>query len=141
MRRQVSDVRICYDSGMALFAEQPKPKKPKGPQTFGERVVALALSIPPGKVSTYGAIAMAAGGPRGRIAQSVAGILGKAYNADEKGIPFHRIVYSGGRIWISDEYRKKRLALYKKEGIQIDKKDHIVDFADKLFEFKTAKRI
>ena len=45
-------------------------------KTFSERVVELALSIPKGKVTTYGAIARAAGaGPM--AAQSITSILGK----------------------------------------------------------------
>ena len=103
-------------------------------ETFSDRVVKLALSIPAGRVSTYGAIAKAAGGG-GMAARSITGILGKAWENGEQKIPFHRIVYSDGRIWVSDEYRKKRMALYKKEKIKVDKTDRIVDFADKLYEF------
>ncbi len=103
--------------------------------TFSERVVQLALMIPEGKISTYGAIAKAAGG--GSMAsRSVTGILGKAYEAGEKKIPFHRIVYSNGTVWMNDEYRDKRLKLYKKEGIKVNEKGVIQDFRDTLFEFK-----
>jgi alkylated DNA nucleotide flippase Atl1 len=85
-------------------------------------------------VSTYGAIARAAGGG-GMAARSVSAILGKAWDAGEHGIPFHRIVYSDGRVWTSEEYRKKRMALYKKEGIEVDKQGRIKDFQDRLYEF------
>jgi methylated-DNA-protein-cysteine methyltransferase related protein len=103
--------------------------------TFSQRVLKLALSIPAGRVTTYGRISKAAGG--GAMAsQSVTAILGKAYQAGERGIPFHRIVYADGRVWVSEEYRKKRLALYKKEGIKLDANDRIKDFRDTLFEFK-----
>lgn len=98
-------------------------------QTFSERVVKLARSIPPGRVTTYGDLARAAGaGPM--ASQSITSILGKAYNNGIKDIPFHRIVYAGGKIWINDEYREKRLKLYKKEGIKIDEKGRVVDFED-----------
>jgi methylated-DNA-protein-cysteine methyltransferase-like protein len=103
--------------------------------TFTERVIKAALSIPKGRVTTYGRIAKAAGGG-GMAAQSITAILGKAYQEGEKRIPFHRIVYADGRIWINEEYRKRRLALYKKEGIEIDKNDKIKNFQDKIFEFK-----
>jgi alkylated DNA nucleotide flippase Atl1 len=103
--------------------------------TFSERVVKAALSIPKGRVTTYGRIAKAAGG--GNMAsRSVTAILGKAYHAGVKGIPFHRIVYANGQVWINAKYRKKRLELYKKEKIKLDKKDRIVDFNGVLFEFK-----
>lgn len=103
--------------------------------TFSERVVKAALSIPKGRVTTYGRITIASGG--GAIsAQSVTNILGKAYMEGEKRIPFHRIVYADGRIWINDKYEKERMKLYKKEGIEIDEKGKIKNFREKLFEFK-----
>ncbi len=104
-------------------------------QTFSERVLKIALSIPQGRVTTYGRIARAAGaGPM--ASQSITSILGKAYDAGNRTIPFHRIVYADGRVWASGQYRKKRLALYKKEGIEIDKNDRIKNFNEILFEFK-----
>ena len=103
--------------------------------TFGERVVKLALMVPAGKVTTYGRIAIAAGG--GTMgSRSITAILGKAYMAGEKGIPFHRIVYANGRVWIDETHRAKRLQLYKKEGIQLKENGEIKNFQDKLFEFK-----
>ena len=103
--------------------------------TFSERVVKLALLVPPGRVTTYGRISKAAGG--GAMAsQSITSILGKAYQAGEHNIPFHRIVYADGKIWISKEYEKKLMALYKKEKIEVDENNRIKNFRDKLFEFK-----
>ena len=104
-------------------------------KTFSQRVVELALMIPSGKVSTYGHIARAAGGG-GQAARSVTAILAKAYNNGEKKIPFHRIVYAGGKVWLNNEYEAKRLALYKKEKIIIDEKKKKKNFQDTLFEFK-----
>ena len=120
---------------MALFPERKDKIYAAAVTTFSERVLALALKVPAGKVTTYRDIARAAGGA-GMAARSVTGILSKAWQNGEKKIPFHRIVYSDGRIWVNDEHRKKRLMLYKKEGIELDKKDRIVDFFDKLYEFK-----
>lgn len=56
--------------------------------------------------------------------------------AGETKIPFRRIVYAGGRIWIDDKHRKDRMALYKKEGIKIDAKNRIENFRDIVIEFK-----
>ncbi len=103
--------------------------------TFSERVVKLALEIPFGKVSTYGRIARAAGGGA-MSAQSITNVLGKAWDKGIRNIPFHRIVYADGRIWISPERRVQRMELYKKEGIEIDKKDRIKNFSAVLFEFR-----
>lgn len=104
-------------------------------ETFSERVVKLALKVPRGKVTTYGRLARAAGG--GAMAsQSITAILGKAWDAGEKGIPFHRIVYADGRIWIDERHRAARLKLYRKEKITLDDKGRIKDFQKHLFEFK-----
>ena len=109
------------------------PTKKLSP-TFSERVVRLALSIPSGRVTTYGDIARACGG--GPMAsQSITSILGKAYQNGEKGIPFHRIVYSDGRVWMSKEYEQKRRKLYKKEGLELDEKGRIKDFPAKRLQF------
>ena len=89
-------------------------------KTFSERVVELARSVPHGRVTTYGDLARAAGGGP-QSARSITGILGKAYGRGVADIPFHRIVYSDGRIWTTDEYHKKRMRLYKEEGIVIEK--------------------
>lgn len=110
---------------------KPKPKQ----TTFSERVVKLALMVPPGMVTTYGRIAIAAGG--GAMAsQSVTAILGKAWLAGEKGIPFHRIVYADGRVWMDPAHEEARRKLYKKEGIALSEKGVIEEFRDKLFDYK-----
>ena len=101
---------------------------------FSDKVVEAALSIPKGRVTSYGRLAAAAGG--GPMAtQSVTGILARAYDRGQKNIPFHRIVYADGRIWTSPTYDAERKKLYKKEGIELDEKNRIKNFADKVFEF------
>ncbi|MBP7060388.1 MAG: MGMT family protein [Candidatus Moranbacteria bacterium] len=103
--------------------------------TFRERVLQLALSIPQGRVTTYGRIARAAGsGPM--ASQSITSILGKAWEHGEKDIPFHRIVYADGRIWVDTKHRRYRLKRYRAEGIVLDKKDRIKNFRALLFEFR-----
>lgn len=104
-------------------------------KTFSQRVVEASLVIPSGRVTTYGRLAHACGA--GRMAsQSITAILSKAYEKGEKNIPFHRIVYANGTIWVSDQYREKRLMLYKNEGIKISSKNKIENFNDVLFDFK-----
>ncbi|OGZ06099.1 MAG: hypothetical protein A2845_01640 [Candidatus Lloydbacteria bacterium RIFCSPHIGHO2_01_FULL_49_22] len=102
---------------------------------FTERVIRAALSIPRGRVTTYGRIARAAGGG-GMSARSVTGILGKAYDAGETRIPFHRIIYADGKVWVDDAHRAKRMKLYKEEGVMLDKGDRVKNFADIVFDFK-----
>lgn len=110
-------------------------KNPLVGKTFSERVVEAALSIPPGRVATYGRLARACGaGPM--ASQSITSILAKAHNEGVKGIPFHRIIYADGKIWVSDEYRAKRIKLYKAENICLDKNDRVKNFNEILWEFK-----
>lgn len=104
-------------------------------KTFSQLVIKIALEIPKGRVTTYGRIARAAGGGA-MSSQSITNILGKAEKEGVKNIPFHRIVYADGKIWIDENRRKERMALYKKEGIVIDEKDRIKNFDDLLIEFK-----
>ncbi len=105
-------------------------------KTFSQRVLEAALAIPKGKVTTYGAIARACGaGPM--ASQSITSILGKAWDTGEKRIPWHRIVYSGGKVWLDAKHKKERMALYKKEKIDVDPKTgKITNFREVLFEFK-----
>ncbi len=105
------------------------PGHPKEKSLFSERVVKLALTVPKGRVTTYGRLARAAGG--GAMAsQSVTSVLCRAEGRGVKGIPWHRIVYADGRVWLDDRCRVERLALYEKEGIRLDGKDRIVGFED-----------
>lgn len=103
--------------------------------TFSSRVIKCTLAVPFGRVTTYGRIARASGGGV-MSSQSVTAILGKAYDEGEKNIPFHRIVYANGTIWINDAHKDKRMKLYKKEGIEVDKTGKIKNFNEVLFEFK-----
>lgn len=96
--------------------------------TFSERVIKAALSIPKGRVSTYGDIARVCGGG-GQAARSVNAILVRAYNNGHTDIPFHRIIYSDGRVWKSQYFHEVRLSLYKKEGINIDEKGYVKNFS------------
>ena len=97
--------------------------------TFSERVIELALAIPPGRVTTYGRLARRAGSG-GMASQSITGILCRAEDRGVRGIPWHRIVYADGRVWLNEQCTPKRMALYKKEGIKIDKKGRIIGFDD-----------
>ena len=103
------------------------------PGEFTKRVWELAEKIPRGRVTTYGILVGMAGG-HPMIARMVTTILSKAPNHNL--IPFHRIVYSSGKVWLDPKYKTERLKLYKEEGIKLDKNNKIVDFKNKLFTFK-----
>lgn len=109
-------------------------KKHIGP-TFSEKVVEAALSIPAGRVTSYGHIVRAAGG-HPISAQSVGSILGRAEKSGVVGIPWHRIVYANGTVWLSEEYRDERMQLYSQEGIEVSEKGKIINFLDVLYTFE-----
>lgn len=93
---------------------------PMHQHTFSERVIAIAQSIPPGRVTTYGDVARAAGGGA-QSARSITSILSRASKDGVTDIPFHRIVYADGRIWAANAVEVQRLRLYQNEGIIIEK--------------------
>ncbi len=102
------------------------------PGEFSKRVIALALTIPEGRVTTYGLLCVSAGG-HPMLSRMITKILGKSDCVDQ--IPFHRIVYSNGKIWDDPKYNKWRAKLYKKEGIKFDKNNKIIDFEKIIYSF------
>lgn len=112
----------------------------KSPSEFYQKVWQLALQIPEGRVTTYGIICAAAGG-HPMMSRMITTILSKSPDVDR--IPFHRIVYSNGKIWFnrqsfSDGGRDSidyRLSLYKKEGIKVDQNNRIIDFEKIVYDF------
>ena len=60
---------------------------------FGRRVVSILRRIPAGRVTTYGDVARLAGKPG--AARAVGNIL---RSANEAGLPYHRVIASGGHV-------------------------------------------
>ncbi len=104
----------------------------KSPGQFSKTIWELATSIPAGRVTTYGILANTAGGG-GQAARSVSGILSKAPN--QKAIPWHRIVYAGGRVWMTPECEDNRRELYALENIYVNEKGYIQDFEEIVYYF------
>src|SRR5947207_6166187 len=71
---------------------------------------ATILKIPRGKVSTYGAIARAAGYPR--AARQVVWALRQSH-----GLPWHRVVAAGGRIALPGEAGMEQRFRLQSEGV------------------------
>lgn len=93
------------------------------------RIEAAIRSIPQGKVSTYGAIARAAGLP-GR-ARQVAQILHRGFN-----LPWQRVLGAGGEIKLrGDSYMEQRFRL-EAEGVRF--RGRKVDMKQHEFKFKRA---
>ena len=77
----------------------------------------MILSIPPGKVSTYGAVAAAAGYPR--YHRAVARLL-RTDPIDQ--LPWHRVVGVGGEIKLRGAAAHEQRARLKLEGVQFNGK-------------------
>jgi methylated-DNA-protein-cysteine methyltransferase-like protein len=75
-----------------------------------EELRAAARRIPRGKVSTYGAVAKAAGLP-GHARQ----VVWALQNA--KGVPWHRVVGAGGRILLQGERGMEQRIRLETEGV------------------------
>ena len=99
---------------------------------FSQKVWELATSIPAGRVTTYGILAKAAGGGV-MAARSITSILGKAPN--QGAIPYHRIVYAGGKIWFTPDREDERRALYAKENIAVSPKGIVRNLEEVLYYF------
>jgi methylated-DNA-protein-cysteine methyltransferase-like protein len=75
----------------------------------------MILSIPPGKVSTYGSVATAAGYPR--YHRAVARLL-RTDPIDQ--LPWHRVVGVGGEIKLRGAAAHEQRARLKLEGVQFN---------------------
>lgn len=87
----------------------------------------MILSIPPGRVSTYGAVAAAAGYPR--YHRAVARLL-RTDPVDQ--LPWHRVVGAGGEIRLRAAAAHEQRARLKLEGVRFNGKrvdmDHFEHF-------------
>ncbi|WP_231966716.1 MGMT family protein [Terriglobus roseus] len=77
----------------------------------------MILSIPFGKVSTYGAVAAAAGYPR--YHRAVARLL---HNAPVDHLPWHRVVGAGGEIKVPGAGAREQRVRLKLEGVAFEGK-------------------
>ncbi len=113
---------------MKLSGVKPRgaKRKPSAQADSRQRILATIRGIPRGKVSTYGAIAKAAGLLRG--ARLVARTLHGSF-----GLPWHRILGAGGEIKLrGDSGIEQRLRL-EAEGVifrgrRVDMRRHEFQF-------------
>ncbi len=87
------------------------------------------MTIPRGKVSSYGAVGRAAGLPRG--ARYVVRVLNQSH-----GLPWHRVVAAGGRIAIPGEGGLDQRFRLEMEGVKFSGRKVRM----KEFEFKFPKK-
>jgi methylated-DNA-protein-cysteine methyltransferase-like protein len=100
------------------------------------RIRAAIRNIPRGKVSTYGAVARAAGFP-GAARQVVRALQGT------HGLPWQRVVAAGGRIALPGERGFEQRLRLESEGVKFSgKKVRIKEFEHKFGKKKaTAKSL
>jgi methylated-DNA-protein-cysteine methyltransferase-like protein len=84
---------------------------PKQNSPLVSAIAAAIRKVPRGKVSTYGAIAAAAGYPR--CSRHVARVLNQV-----QGLPWQRILGSGGRISLRGEAAVEQRFLLEAEGVR-----------------------
>ena len=89
-----------------------------------ERVRALVAAIPPGRVSTYGDIASAAGLSSPRI-------VGWIMRTDSADLPWHRVITASGRP--AAHLATEQLELLRSEGVLSE--DGRIPLAEVRFRF------
>ena len=114
---------------------QPKTSRSSGRTLLDDRrarVVRCIRALPAGTVSSYGAIAKAAGWPG--AARQVVRILQQV-----PGLPWHRVVGSGGAIKLTGENAAEQKFRLRMEGVTF--RGARVDMKQNEFRFKRARSL
>lgn len=89
-------------------------------QKFYEKIYAIARKIPRGKVTTYKALASLAGS---RAYRAVGTAMNKnPYSVKKKNqihVACHRVINSDGRVGGFASGTKKKIAMLRKEGVEV----------------------
>jgi O-6-methylguanine DNA methyltransferase len=97
------------------------------------KVYGLLRQVPPGRVTTYGALAKAAGVPR---SSRLVGAIMRG-NPDAPQVPCHRVVKSDGSIGgysgSAAENIERKVALLRSEGVAV-KAGKVQDFSKVFFD-------
>ena len=83
---------------------------------YFQQVYRIVRAVPPGKVTTYGTVAVLAGRPGG------ARTVGWAMRALQRGsdVPWHRVLNAQGRISLPSPSAELQRALLESEGVEFD---------------------
>ena len=90
---------------------------------FTAEIIKVILSVPEGKVITYGKAAALAGNPKGarQVARILHSMTGK-YN-----LPWHRVINSKGKISLREgEGMEEQIHLLLQEGVEVSA-DGVID--------------
>ena len=105
--------------------------KPTTKPPLAVAIAGVIRKIPRGRVSTYGAVAAAAGYPR--CARHVSKVLNHV-----RDLPWQRVLGSGGRISLPGEYGFEQRFLLEAEGVRF--KGRRVDLAEYEHHFARKPR-
>jgi alkylated DNA nucleotide flippase Atl1 len=111
--------------------EEAVNKKPDQTEIMRDRIAVAIRNIPKGKVSTYGAIARAAGFPN--AARFVARVLGRGF-----GLPWQRVLGAGGEIKLRGDNAMEQRFRLEAEGVRFRGKR--VDMKQCEWKFARANR-
>jgi methylated-DNA-protein-cysteine methyltransferase related protein len=89
-------------------------------EEYVEAVLALVERIPPGRVMSYGAIADHLAERSGRSSARLVGSIMARYGG---GVPWHRVVTSGGRLPPGHEARARALLVAEGAPLRGDRVD------------------
>ena len=97
--------------------------------SFNEQLYKLLKTVPKGKVTTYKELAKALNSKAYRA-------VGNAMNKNPYApkVPCHRVVKTNGEVGGFEGGTKKKIAMLKKEGVEI--KDSKIDLGKFLYRFK-----
>ena len=103
---------------------------PPNPPAFNAQVWSIVRRIPPGKVSTYGKIALLLTPQPGVTLHDLETVgarwVGGAMAACPDDVPWQRVVNSQGKISLSNPVaRQRQRALLEAEGIEFDPQERI----------------
>lgn len=84
----------------------PLPPAPFAYEPFRRRVYRLVAAIPPGRVATYGQLAVLAGWPRRARMAGRALREAPRTGPDGRPLPWHRVVNAQGRISARGDHRR-----------------------------------
>ena len=85
-----------------------------GSEDFRARVLAVVRRIPPGRVTTYGDVALLAGAPR--AARAVGTVMRKCR---DPRVPCHRVIAAGGGLGGYGAFLHIKRDLLRKEGLDV----------------------
>ncbi|ASN16173.1 MGMT family protein [Pantoea ananatis] len=84
--------------------------------SFKQRIWQIVAAIPPGRVTTYGDVALLAGSPR--AARQVGGVLSRL--PEGSTLPWHRVINRHGTISLQGDRLFRQRDALEAEGVEVN---------------------